>query len=180
MAYHHVAIATRNLAASHRFYTESCGFELQKVVANPTPEGQGWARHLFYATDGGEMLALWDLHTDAIPNDFPTGISTGLGLPEWVNHIAFAADDLHDMNRRRQRWVDNGNDVAEINHGWCTSIYTNDPNGIMVEFCVTTAAFTDADRAEAALLMQAEMPELDLTAPDIQFFVANSPANSPA
>ena len=126
------------------------------------------------------MLALWDLHTDAIPNDFPTGISTGLGLPEWVNHIAFAADDLHDMNRRRQRWVDNGNDVAEINHGWCTSIYTNDPNGIMVEFCVTTAAFTDADRAEAALLLQAEMPELDLTAPDIQFFVANSPANSPA
>jgi catechol 2,3-dioxygenase-like lactoylglutathione lyase family enzyme len=172
MAYHHIAIATRDLAASHRFYTESCGFELQKVVASPTPDAQGWARHLFYATDGGEMFAIWDLHTPAIPSEFPTAISTGLGLPEWVNHIAFAADDLDDLRRRRDRWVANGNDVAEINHGWCTSIYANDPNGIMVEFCVTTQAFTDQDRADAAALLAAEMPELDHTIPDIQFFTA--------
>lgn len=171
MAYHHVAIATRDLSKTHRFYTEACGFELVKVVANPTPEGQGWARHLFYDTGGDEMFAIWDLHTPAIPADFATGISTGLGLPEWVNHIAFAAGDLNDLRVRRDRWVANGNDVAEINHGWCTSVYTNDPNGVMVEFCVTTAVFTDADRAEAAALLAAEIPELDLTPPDVEFFL---------
>ena len=172
MGYHHVAVATNDLMRTHRFYTEACGFELAKVVANPTPEGQGWARHLFYETGGGEMFAVWDLHSPAI--DVPTslGISTGLGLPEWVNHIAFAASDLDDLHACRDRWVANGHDVAEINHGWCTSVYTNDPNGIMVEFCVSTRTFTEADRAEAHALLNAEIPELDLDPPDIQFFVA--------
>ena len=172
MAYHHVAIATNDLAATHRFYTEACGFELQKVVANPTPEGQGWARHLFYETGGDEMFAVWDIHSPAIEVPVSVGISTGLGLPEWVNHVAFAANGLDDLRVRRDRWVANGHDVAEINHGWCTSVYTNDPNGIMVEFCVTTQEFTDADRAEAQTLLVAELPELDLTPPDVQFFLA--------
>ena len=172
MAYHHIAIVTRDLAATHHFYTEACGFELVKVVANPTPEGQGWARHLFYETGDGEMFAVWDLHTPAIADTYATGISTGLGLPEWVNHIAFAASDLDDLHARRDRWVAAGNDVAEINHGWCTSVYTTDPNGNMVEFCYSTRAFTDADKAEAQTLLAAELPELDLTPPDVEFFIA--------
>ena len=146
-------------------------FDLVKVVANPTPDGQGWARHLFYETGNGELFAIWDLHTPAIPSDGPTAISTGLGFPEWVNHIAFAADDLDDLHKRRDRWVRNGLDVAEINHGWCTSVYAKDPNGVMVEFCVTTRAFTAEDKTEAAALLAAVIPELDLTPPDVEFFV---------
>src|SRR5215468_11723354 len=45
MGFHHVAIATRDLAATHRFYTEAMGFELAKVVAGKSPEG-GWAKHV--------------------------------------------------------------------------------------------------------------------------------------
>ena len=33
MAFHHVAIATRDLAATHRFYTEAMGFRLVHVEA---------------------------------------------------------------------------------------------------------------------------------------------------
>jgi catechol 2,3-dioxygenase-like lactoylglutathione lyase family enzyme len=36
MGYHHVALAARDLAATHRFYTEAMGFELVKAVAAPT------------------------------------------------------------------------------------------------------------------------------------------------
>ena len=37
----------------------------------------------------------WDLHDDAeIPAEFDTAISTGLGLPAWVNHVAFDAPDI--------------------------------------------------------------------------------------
>ena len=162
MGYHHLAIATRDLDATHRFYTEAMGFELVKAVAAPTPDGSGgWARHLFYDTGNGEMFAIWDLHDDGIPPDFSPAISTGLGLPSWVNHIAFAAADLDDIARRRDRWLANGHDVLEINHGWCTSIYCDDPNGIAVEFCTTTATFGTADRDEADAILNATKPELE-------------------
>ena len=68
-----------DLDATHRFYTEAMGFELVKVEAAPTPE-PGWARHLFYDTGNGEMLAVWDLH-DPTLDGYRTEISTGLGLP---------------------------------------------------------------------------------------------------
>src|SRR5215475_11500776 len=116
------------------------GFELRKVDAMPILE-TGWARHLFYDTGNGEMFAIWDLHHEAVA-DFDPAISTGLGLPNFVNHIAFAADDLDDLDAKKDRWLAHGHDVVRINHGWCTSIYANDPSGTMVEFCCTTRAFT--------------------------------------
>ena len=81
--------------------------------------------------------------------DFDPAISTGLGLEVWVNHLAFAASDLDDIEDRKQRWLDSGYDVVEIDHGWCTSIYTNDPNGILVEWCTDTKPYTAEDREHA-------------------------------
>ncbi|MBM3673826.1 MAG: VOC family protein [Actinobacteria bacterium] len=157
MAFHHIAIATRDAEANHRFYTEAMGFTLVKVEAAGTPEG-GWARHLFYDTGDG-MIAFWDLHDDKI-GDFDPAISTALGLPVWANHLAFAADDRDALERAKQRWLDTGSDVAEIDHGWCTSIYATDPNGIMVEWCLTTRVFDASDRADAEVLRVAATPPL--------------------
>ena len=77
MGFHHLAIATRDAEANHAFYTESMGFTLDRTVVAPTDTG-GWARHLFYDTGNGEMIAFWDLHDDTI-GDFEPSISTGLG-----------------------------------------------------------------------------------------------------
>src|SRR4051794_2569964 len=103
MAYHHIALATRDLEATHRFYTDVMGFELKKAVVAPTPSGKGYAKHVFYDTGDGTLIAFWDLHDETIP-DFDPAISTGAGLPEWVNHIAFGAelDDLQDII---DRWL---------------------------------------------------------------------------
>jgi hypothetical protein len=49
----------------------------------------------------------------------------------------------------------------EIDHGFCTSIYTTDPNRILVEFCCTTRAFSPDERREAAQLVAATDPELE-------------------
>jgi catechol 2,3-dioxygenase-like lactoylglutathione lyase family enzyme len=164
MAFHHVALATRDLRATHAFYTEAMGFELVRVEAIPTLGG-GWARHAFYDTGEG-MIAFWDLHEDAeVPVDFSPAISTGLGLPEWVNHIAFTAADRAGLDAAIARWLESGRDVIEIDHGWCTSIYTSDPNGILVEWCTTTRTFTDVDRREAIELLLADRPEIDTTEP---------------
>jgi len=139
MGFHHIAIATRDLEASHRFYTEVMGFRLVHAEAAANPEQTGWARHLFYDTGDGECLAVWDLHIDEL-GEFDPAISTGLGLPPWVNHVAFAADDVAALDEHRQRLVGHGYDVLELDHGWCRSIYVNDPGGTTVEFCCTTDA----------------------------------------
>ena len=178
MGFHHLAIATRDLDATHRFYTDAMGFTLVKVVSAETPEGGGWARHLFYDTGDGTMFAVWDIHDDAtIPPDFSPAISTGLGLPSWVNHVAFAGADLADLGQRRDNWLSLGHDVVEIDHGWCTSIYTNDPNGIAVEFCTTTRAFTADEHAEAQRLLRDPRPELE-DAPSVQFHLASEYAEA--
>jgi catechol 2,3-dioxygenase-like lactoylglutathione lyase family enzyme len=168
MPFHHVAITTRDLQATHTFYTEVMGFRLRKAEAAPAPEG-GWARHLFYDTGDGTCLAVWDVHDDpAVPDGFDPSISAGLGLPSWTNHLAFAAIDLPALDARQQHWVEHGYDVLRIDHGWCTSIYLDDPNGIAVEFCCTTASFTDADERRAQEQLSASMPELgDLPIPEI-------------
>jgi len=46
-------------------------------------------------------------------------------------------------------WLAGGFDVMEIDHNWCHSVYTRDPNGTLVEYCVTTGVFTDEDRQTA-------------------------------
>ncbi|HVM97149.1 MAG TPA: VOC family protein [Candidatus Acidoferrales bacterium] len=161
MGFHHTAFATRDIEGTHKFYTEAMGFELVKVVVGPTEAG-GWAKHLFYEIDKDEYIAFWDLHDDSLPQTWSPAISTGQGLPVWVNHLAFRARDLGDIDSRKRRWLDSGHAVTEIDHGWCTSVYTLDPNGILVEFCTTTQAMTQADRDEALRLLSDPKPPLEM------------------
>ena len=101
-----------------------------------------------------------------MPAEFEPSLSAGLGLPIWTNHLAFDAGDLAGIESHKRRWLDGGHDVAEIDHGWCTSIYAIDPNGTLVEFCATTKAFTDADREDAQrMLTEADPPLKDAPAP---------------
>jgi catechol 2,3-dioxygenase-like lactoylglutathione lyase family enzyme len=159
MGFHHVAIATRDARATHDFYSRAMGFRLAKVEPIKTQSG-GWAKHLFYDTGSGGMIAFWELHDDTVPADFDPSISRGLGLPEWTNHLAWRADGLDDLAARRQRWLDCGLDVVEVDHVWCVSIYTRDPNGIMVEWCTSTRAFTAEDERRALELLDDPSPEL--------------------
>lgn len=165
MGFHHTAFATRDVEGTHRFYTEAMGFELVKVVVAPTEAG-GWAKHLFYEVSTDEYIAFWDLHDESLPAQWSAAISTGQGLPIWVNHLAFRAGGLDDLAARRQRWLDHGHTVHEIDHGWCRSIYTVDPNGILVEFCTTTRALTGEDREEAHRLLADPRPPLE-TPPEV-------------
>jgi catechol 2,3-dioxygenase-like lactoylglutathione lyase family enzyme len=181
MAFHHVAITTRDLPATHAFYTEVMGFELLRVDAAPTPEslydenaGSGWARHVFYDTGGGQCLAVWDLHDpEHLSTDFDPSLSRAMGLPPWTNHLAFDAPDLDVLDRHQARWLDHGCAVVRINHGWCTSIYAEDPNGNTLEFCCTTA---DPRHANAEAMLTEPAPPL-ATPPEPQFF---APADATA
>ncbi len=170
MAYHHIAIATRDMAATHKFYSDAMGFELVRVEKAQTGPN-AWAKHFFYDTGDGTMMAFWEIHDDSIDPNFDTSISGGLGLPKWTNHIAFGVESLDELAVKREGLNAAGYDVTEIDHHWCTSIYADDPNGIMVEFCVSTRAFDEDDKTRAlAAIDNDNLP--DEPAPIIQMHKA--------
>jgi catechol 2,3-dioxygenase-like lactoylglutathione lyase family enzyme len=159
MGVHHIAIAVKDMEATHRFYTEAMGFQL--VKAEVVPQHGGTARHAFYSTgsDEDQLIAFWDLSNVPLDREWKTDICRDLGLDPLTNHLAFSADDLDDIARRRDRWLAFGRDVLEIDHNWITSIYTEDPDGITVEFAVLTKPFTREDADEALTLLRANDPK---------------------
>ncbi|NIJ40817.1 hypothetical protein FHS78_001093 [Parvibaculum indicum] len=58
--------------------------------------------------------------------------------------------------------------MLEIDHNWCYSIYTKDPNDNFVEFCLTTGSFNEEDRKNALAALTAEKPEFSKPPADIQ------------
>lgn len=166
MAFHHVALATRDAAATHEFYTQVMGFELVKVVAGPTPnDGPGFSKHFFYATEPDatdkDLIAFWEINDPEIGTDFGVDVNKSAGLPGWVNHIAFDAPTRDALDAHRVRWQEHGKTVLEVDHGFCVSIYITDPSNNMVEFCHTTHDFTDEDRRQAAERLMDPRPSFD-------------------
>ena len=158
MAIHHLALATRDTEATHRFYTQAMGFRLAKVVAGETEHG--WSKHIFYDTGNGGFIAFWELHDTSVV-EYSTEISTGMGLPVWVNHLAFTAHSLDDLAAAKERWLTCGVTVMEVDHDWCRSIYTTDPNGVLVEWCAMVRDLNHDDQLEAESLLTDMNPPLD-------------------
>jgi catechol 2,3-dioxygenase-like lactoylglutathione lyase family enzyme len=170
MAFHHLALVTRDLAATHHFYTEAMGFVLVHVEDAATETPDGWLHHAFYDTGDGTIMGFMELHDERCI-DFDPAISRGLGLPSWVNHIAFGVDDLDALETVQARWLACGHDVVKMHHHHCTSIYTEDPNGNTIEWACPTRAFTNAERADALARLAAD--DLPREAPtDMELFLA--------
>lgn len=162
MAFHHVAISVKNAKQAHAFYSQAMGFKLVKVIKRLRGDQGGWARHLFYDTGDGEMLALWDLKAmdgkGIDDTSWVGGMSHGCNLPTWTNHIAFNCKDKAGLNAAKQRLLDHGYHVSEMEHPFIHSIYTFDPDGTMVEFCFDTQPMRQADIDEALALLQDDTP----------------------
>jgi catechol 2,3-dioxygenase-like lactoylglutathione lyase family enzyme len=158
MALHHIALATNNTEATHTFYTDVMGFRLAKVVAGATRDG--WSKHLFYDTGDGGFIAFWEMHDKSIP-EAPSAISTAIGLPIWVNHLAFGCPTLAQLHQHRERWLAHGLTVTEVDHDWCQSIYTVDPNGILVEMCTMIRSLDESDANEALQLLADANPPIE-------------------
>ena len=67
--------------------------------------------------------------------------------------------DRMTTKMRKQQWLDGGCDVMEIDHNWCFSIYTKDPNDNLVEFCRTTGELNEADREFALNQLETSNPD---------------------
>jgi catechol 2,3-dioxygenase-like lactoylglutathione lyase family enzyme len=158
---HHIALATKDIRISHHFYTNAMGFRLVKVVKRKAPGG-GWTKHVFYDMGDGSLFALWDLRglegNVLDPASWRAALSSGLGLPSWVNHIAFEAQGEEDFERHRKLWLNHGYHVSEVDHEFIRSIYTLDPDGTMVEWTYRLRPLAAADWSEAAELLADDSP----------------------
>jgi len=163
---HHLAITPKDFDASHTFYTEVMGFELVKIVKRQAMGQAGWTKHVFYDAGDGSFFVLWDLHLEDLKDeDWNASISTGLGLPWWINHIAFSVNDLEALEEKKQHWLSKGQKVSEVEHEFITSIYTRDPDGNLVEFTCNTRALDHTDIEEAYVLLADDDPA---TEPDYE------------
>ena len=140
--FHHVAYACRDAEATRHFYEDLLGMPL---VHTEVKAGEGgFFRHLFFDTGDGTCIAFFEVQGVGELDDYSTEVSTGNGLPVWVNHVAFAADEERARQAEERLAADDIVPLMEVDHGWCVSLYYLDPNGIMVEFCRDTGGFGDA------------------------------------
>lgn len=175
MSYHHLALATQDMTATHAFYEGVMEFELVKVEVAPITEG-GWGKHFFYRMDNDDskFIAFWELHDTPSQDQHQYNLNTAANLPAATNHISFTADSVETLMKRKDKWNAAGLDVLEIDHNWCHSIYTNDPNGNVVEFCLTTGKFSKEDRDRAL----AAMNEVEFNPSDAPAKIHGWPANA--
>lgn len=175
MAYHHLALATRDIKKTHAFYEGVMGFELVKVEVGPLPTG-GWGKHFFYRMDGDDsrFIAFWELNEVPGEENFVFDLNEAANVPPGTNHFSFTAHSTDELDAWREKWNKAGLDVLEIDHNWCHSVYTKDPDGNPVEFCLTTGSFEEADRARALEAM--EETEFNPSTPPakFEFYPANA------
>ncbi|MBW2414446.1 MAG: VOC family protein [Deltaproteobacteria bacterium] len=158
---HHVAYTTRDSEATYEFYAKKLGMQLLRTENHR--QGDCFFRHFFFGMGSGEAIAFFEVNGVGEQADYKTEISTGLGLPPWSNHIAFRLDSLEELEAMTKQMHERGiDDILRIDHGWCVSIYTMDPNGIMVEFCVTTNAEEFSEQTEEEALRLMRLPKAEI------------------
>jgi glyoxylase I family protein len=155
-ALHHIAYACRDIDETVRFYEDLMGFPLVCTEVSDGREG-GYLRHIFFDTGDGSAIAFFDVHGVGEQPDWKSDLSASVGLPVWVNHIAFRATSERQEEVRTRMAEAGVAPLMELDHHWCHSLYFVDPNGIMVELCRDTPGLPN-DRDEAHRLLHESAP----------------------
>jgi glyoxylase I family protein len=144
---HHTAYLTKDHAATRAFYEDILGFPLVAAWSE-ADELFGALRvymHTFYGLADGSALAFFQFANQSDQDLFDPELT-----PSPFRHIALKVDaeGQAEMERRltAANWKPEGTYVLE--HGYCRSLYTEDPNGMLLEFTVDVpdAAEINADR----------------------------------
>ncbi|HEY1604465.1 MAG TPA: VOC family protein [Allosphingosinicella sp.] len=138
---HHTAYVTRDLEATRRFYEEVIGLPLVATWCEKDMlfGAERTYCHCFFGLGDGGALAFFQF---ADPED--QALFDPELAPSPFRHIALHVDaDTQEAIGNRIRdagYVEP--DTFVLEHGYCRSLYVNDPNGMILEFTV------DAPEAE--------------------------------
>lgn len=143
---HHTAYVSKDLAATRAFYEDILGFPLLATWSEQD-ELFGAVRtycHTFFGLADGSALAFFQFANKEDQDLFDPELA-----PSPFRHIALKVDDAgqEELHRRltEAEWKPEGTYVLE--HGYCRSLYTEDPNGMLIEF---TSDVPEVDEVNAA------------------------------
>jgi catechol 2,3-dioxygenase-like lactoylglutathione lyase family enzyme len=131
---HHTAYVTKDLEKTRAFYEDVIGLPLSATWCE-TDHLFGKDRtycHVFFDLADGSSLAFFQFADPADQEEFDPPLP-----PSPFRHIALNVDQ-ETQKGIEERIVAAGIEppaTFTLEHGYCRSVYVNDPNGMIVEFC---------------------------------------------
>ena len=127
---HHLAMTTRDMDATIRFWRDLLGMRLVAGLGKP-----GY-RHYFFEISANDMLAFFEWPEVEPVEEKDHGFP--VKGPFIFDHISFGVETEEALWLLKERLDAAGFWVSEvIDHGFIHSIYAFDPNGIPIEFSCT-------------------------------------------
>jgi glyoxylase I family protein len=146
---HHTAYVTKDQEATRAFYEDILGFPLLATWSE-ADELFGAVRvycHTFFGLADGSALAFFQFADEADQELFDPALA-----PSPFRHIAMKVDatgqEAMEARQRTANWKPEQTYVLE--HGYCRSLYTEDPNGMLLEFTLDVPEADDIARERAA------------------------------
>jgi glyoxylase I family protein len=138
---HHYAFPTKDQEATRAFYEDMIGLPLVATWSEAEALAGSDARseycHTFFALGDGSALAFFQFADAADQARFDPDY-----IPTQFRHIALnVTREVQDAIG--QRLAASGQTPRVVDHGYCRSLYTRDPNGLFLEFTVDV---DDADQ----------------------------------
>jgi len=143
---HHTARVVRDQEATRKFYEDVLGMPLVVTWTEvgefaEVPNEKVNYCHTFYALADGGALAFFQFAKPEIYEMYKAHVESGF------NHIALAVSrEAQDELQARMEAA--GYSVRVIDHGYCRSIYTSDPDQLTLEFA--------SDPSNAARIAEAQ------------------------
>jgi glyoxylase I family protein len=129
---HHHAFVVADQDRTRRFYEDVVGLELVDTWTEHD-EGAGDFCHTFYELGDGSCLAFFQFADPAVH------AAQATPSPSAYDHVALAATP-EVQTAIGERAAANGVGTVTIDHGYCTSMYLHDPDGLLLEITVDLPA----------------------------------------
>ncbi len=151
---HHSAYLCRDARETRDFYCDVLGMRMRAALAiekRPGTDVDLRYLHLFFEMADGNYIAFFDL-PDSVRESF---FYKKDSMQEY--HFAFEVESRAELERFKERLEAHGLPVrGPIEHGFVTSIYFHDPNGLQLEFTQRTerheAILADEEAKSAEVL----------------------------
>jgi catechol 2,3-dioxygenase-like lactoylglutathione lyase family enzyme len=148
----HIALATRDIETTVRFWRDLLGMRLLATVGRP-----GYRQYFFQVSEN-DMIAFFEWPDVKPIPDKDHGVP--VKGPFAFDHLSIGVESMDDLWELKAKLDAAGFWASEIvDHGFIFSLYSFDPNNIPIEFSVWDESFglksnpiiADTDPAPAAL-----------------------------